>query len=584
MRPRQVEDGAVPGRPSATTERIALLALMLASAVVGVFYWRPVLVLAKPDEHAHLLYVYEVQQGALFPEGSPAPRGIWRIDERHQPPLYYWLGALITLPSRPADPRTWVEENPFFLYRAPQGNAARALPRRAGAPFLFAVRAASWLLGLLVLAGTYRAARPLFSPPARLAAVATVGFLPSFLFLQGATNNSALAAVWSALAFSELVLMWCRGVTPPRVLRLSLWLTLGMSTRVDALFLYPAVGLVALRECKARRRGCWLVTAAALAGVLGSTPLYWRHWWRHRDVTVVSILVPRPVPLDWGTFLTLEVQRLFKTAVISVGEGFALAPDTYYVPVAVLLAVALLGLANGLRRAAARPALGFLAASFLPVFAAGLLGSRWFYMDAPRYWLTYATPAILLAVAGYVGAWPRRVRGWALAGWAGVWWLVTVLTITRVVWPLYVPRSAFPAAVPLAVFGEHIVLHRADMRALPGGLEISLTWEATGPVAENWAVFVHAVAPDGRIVAQEDTHPLYGAYPTSWWEPGKAFVDPHHITWPEAYEGPVALYVGLYRPDTGARLPARRPDGTRWPNDAVLIGRADVEPRSGGEH
>lgn len=568
------ERAAQRGR-TATAERAAVLALMIASSLVGVFFWRPVLVLAKPDEHAHLLYVHEVQKGAFLPRPSPAPNGIWRVDERYQPPLYYWLTALVTFPSRSSDPRRWIDPNPFFLYRAPQGNAARALPRRVGAPFLFALRAASWLLGLLVLAGTYRAAKPLFSPPARVAAVAAVGLLPSFLFLQSAANNSALAAVWAALAFAELLVMWRHGVTPRRALRLGLWLAVGLWTRADALLLYPAVALLALREWKDRRRGYRLLIGAGIAGALVAAPVYARNWWQHRDVIGASFLAPRPEPLAWGTFFSLELQRLFKTAVISVGEGFALAPDIYYTPVMALLIVALLGLVNGVRRAADRPALGFLAASFLPVFGAGLLASRWFYMDAPRYWLTYATPAVLLAVAGYTRAWPRWARGAALAGWVIVWWLVAMLTVVRVVWPLYVPRPASPAAVPLAVFGKQVVLHRAAVQTLPDGLEISLTWEATGPVAENWAVFVHAVAPDGRIVAQEDTHPLYGAYPTSWWKPGMAFVDPHRIVWPEAYEGPVALYVGLYRPDTGARLPARRPDGARWPNDAVFIGRAN---------
>jgi uncharacterized membrane protein len=88
------------------------------------------------------------------------------------------------------------------------------------------------------------------------------------------------------------------------------------------------------------------------------------------------------------------------------------------------------------------------------------------------------------------------------------------------------------------------------------GLQLVLYWQAHTLVSENYTVFVHVVGPDGRIVAQRDTPPDNGAYPTRRWAAGEVVADRIQVPLPDGLPvGPLEVLVGMYRPDTGQRLP-----------------------------
>jgi hypothetical protein len=100
---------------------------------------------------------------------------------------------------------------------------------------------------------------------------------------------------------------------------------------------------------------------------------------------------------------------------------------------------------------------------------------------------------------------------------------------------------------------------------------VRLHWQSTQEVGADFAVFVHLVAEDGRIIAQHDGTPEGGFYPTSAWAPGEVVVDEHRLDLPaEQVPGDYRLLVGLYRPDTAERLPVLGADG--WPvGDHVVL-------------
>jgi hypothetical protein len=86
-------------------------------------------------------------------------------------------------------------------------------------------------------------------------------------------------------------------------------------------------------------------------------------------------------------------------------------------------------------------------------------------------------------------------------------------------------------------------------------LSVSLLWEASQPVAENYIVFVHLLDEMGQIVTQNDDLPRAGAYPIPWWQPGVVVEDVHPLALPpDLPEGVYQLVVGLYRPEDGVRL------------------------------
>jgi hypothetical protein len=109
------------------------------------------------------------------------------------------------------------------------------------------------------------------------------------------------------------------------------------------------------------------------------------------------------------------------------------------------------------------------------------------------------------------------------------------------------PYSAPPA--PLAQFRGGPQLVGAQVQ----GTRVRLTWYAPQKLDADYAVFVHALR-DGASVAQHDGDPAGGQYPMSQWRPGDMVIDEHVLSgaWDAKHD---QIVVGLYRRDTGERLP-----------------------------
>ncbi|MDY7041908.1 MAG: glycosyltransferase family 39 protein, partial [Chloroflexota bacterium] len=95
---------------------------------------------------------------------------------------------------------------------------------------------------------------------------------------------------------------------------------------------------------------------------------------------------------------------------------------------------------------------------------------------------------------------------------------------------LYVVFTASPAEADVAPevhFAEGVTLvgHEVEV-GTDGALRVSLRWQATETITTDYIVFVHLL-DDGRILAQSDTRPGEGYYPTSWWRPGDVVLDEH---------------------------------------------------------
>ncbi|MGC8878296.1 MAG: ArnT family glycosyltransferase [Anaerolineae bacterium] len=132
-------------------------------------------------------------------------------------------------------------------------------------------------------------------------------------------------------------------------------------------------------------------------------------------------------------------------------------------------------------------------------------------------------------------------------------WLTTVKLIPWE-WPQVVPTH------PLSVrLGEVIHLLGYDLALADNGATgryiLTLYWEALGRPAADYTIFIQ-VWDGQRQVAGFDGRPLGGDYPTDWWEEGERIVDPHQIDLSRLPAGHYHMRVGMYRLDTGERLPA----------------------------
>jgi hypothetical protein len=107
-------------------------------------------------------------------------------------------------------------------------------------------------------------------------------------------------------------------------------------------------------------------------------------------------------------------------------------------------------------------------------------------------------------------------------------------------------------------------------------LDLTLFWQASTRIPEDYTVFVHLVGADGELAFGNDKPPLDGDWPTHAWEPGYTVRDGHPLSLPEDLApGVYELRVGLYRPGDGWRLPVTGPDGGVRDN-AIILGRVVI--------
>jgi hypothetical protein len=103
-------------------------------------------------------------------------------------------------------------------------------------------------------------------------------------------------------------------------------------------------------------------------------------------------------------------------------------------------------------------------------------------------------------------------------------------------------------------------------------MALRLFWQALQKPEDDFTVFVHLTGADGRVLAQVDSQPRHGSYPTSLWDRGETVEDEHVLALPsDLPPGPYGVKVGLYRLRTLERLPVFDAGGGRMPNDEVPL-------------
>jgi len=123
-----------------------------------------------------------------------------------------------------------------------------------------------------------------------------------------------------------------------------------------------------------------------------------------------------------------------------------------------------------------------------------------------------------------------------------------------------------PAAKPVAFFDRKLVLIRAESHVEGSVLVLRLVWQLNKPLDGMPTVFIHIADSSGAVVAQGDGDPIGGLYPFYLWQPNRMVEDIRYITLPGS--GPYTIYVGVWLPTTGKKLPTDPP----YPDDRVPIG------------
>ncbi len=572
-----------------------LLIVLAVFFLLATAYNVAVPVLEKPDEKWHYPYLQNIAHGKGLPVYG---QGAWN-QEGGQGPLYYALAAVATFWVDDSDFDILARWNPFYTPledRRRDDNPNRFIhagrevwPYRGATLALHLARQVSVLMGLAAVLGTYLVVWEIFPGRRALAtgAAAVVAFNPMFLFIASAVSNDVTVAATASFAAWAALRLALRDDPLVRQAALTgLFLGLALLSKTSAVALGPAIGGVLVYRAWRERTWRTLLAGGLVVAVvtLAVSGWWYLHNWRlYGDPLGMAVWLqhfgvrdPKPALLDLlPEFDGLEMSywAVFGWRDMVVDRWLY---DLFFVADRLALAGWLVGLARALRLCwrnrtislNSTIGLGLIWVWLLAAFAALLRYMQLIWANHGRLLFPAAAAVGVVIFIGWRLWLPRRVTPW-LAVLAGVGLAVlSILCLWGYIVPAYAPPPRLTEAQIEAIphrldveFGGVLRLLGYDLAGdavQPGDvLEVTLYWQAIAATEQDYAVFVHLLDEHDLMVAQKDTHPGLGRFPTSRWQPGDAIADTYRLAVPKTAYAPSAgpLEVGLYLPQTGQRLP-----------------------------
>lgn len=136
-------------------------------------------------------------------------------------------------------------------------------------------------------------------------------------------------------------------------------------------------------------------------------------------------------------------------------------------------------------------------------------------------------------------------------------WSTSSITLGHLVvepWPLVTDLPKAQTVIE-ANFGDIAQLYGYDAQLSATELDLTLYWQAQTQPTASYLVFVHLLDANGNVVTQADRIPVDGLRPSKSWRPGEVLADSYKLAITSEATPPFQLFVGLYQPDDGQRLP-----------------------------
>ena len=560
----------------------------------------------------------------------------------HHPPLYYGLAALVTAGINTGRDICYAPEtNPFWAYRfwdVGVDNKNQYLhgldesfPWHGEALAVHLARFVNTLIGAGVVYLTWLIALTIWpqKPAMALGSMAFVAFNPMFVYMSAAINNDVIAAFSGAAVTLACVRLLVDEKGLSRRWGVIFGLLYGMAllskfnlamigVLVATAVTYKAYSTQKGKDAKERQKiwRLWLEIGLISAGVTALIAGWWfvRNQMLYGEPTGVERLtelwgVRDPMsPDSWGTAV-FELPYAWSSLWGRFGYGQIPLPNIIYNALKWVAGFAFIGLVIPFAVRNTKYELRIAKHKTVPILFL-LLNVMLFFVVLFSYLLISpagpmgrfffpALPSFAILIFYGLSNWGEVASGkgqvakdkWGLA--IGVNLLMATLTLVAFTGYLY-PAYHVPAFesdnvtyIPInAQFDSFVTLlgyNLSNKELKPGEfVDIDLYWRVDSSPPGNYLQFVHLMNKDGIMIAQRDTHPGNGRYPSMNWQSGDQFRDTIRLYIPEtAYAPDLAdLTLGLYAPPpNGYRLGISHDD--KFIGDALSLGQISISPNVG---
>ncbi len=599
--------------------RLPLILILAAYAVLALAYAWATPPLEASDELWHFGLIQHLAETGELPVQAPGVETPWE-QEGSQPPLYYFIAALLVQPLDRSDFDAVRQPNPHAYAGVPGavGNKNLVLhdtphpPLQGTALAVYAIRLFSMALGAVTVSAVYAAARVLAEglpgafPRQRamlpLLAAGLTAFNPMFLFISASANNDTLVTALNSLIVWQTLLLLRDGFTPRRSVGIALLVALASLSKLSALALLPALGLAALWTAYRRRDGRGLLFfGVCVAGVWALLA----GWWYLRNLTLygelfgtgtmAAVAGVRETPFTLQTLLD-EFQGFRFTYWGVFGGVNILTFRWFYDVMDIITLLGLVGLALHLWRARSDHAYTGRVLLLGLIVLTGVGGviawTAQTYASQGRLLFPFvaaASPLLALGLAELTARVSRNAGQATAAVGVSAFALFALIVPFASIAPQYAPPAPL-AALPesarpvYARFGDAALIgyETPDRRYAPGdAVPITVYWQVLAPAERDLSLYLHAVLADGSVIGKVDSYPGGGRLRTTTWQPGAIYADTYAIPLDATAEGASTLRVsvGWWHYPTESYIAAVREDGQ--PITAVMLDAGAFVGRTG---
>ena len=561
------------------------LAILFIYTILAVIYSFSVPAWEAPDEIAHYAFIKHLRQTGKLPVQT-----IGQLGEAHQPPLYYVLATIASLPADISGNVGAFRGNSQFVWAGQGGNevnaaihgSAETFPFRQQALALHLARAASVLMGLGTVAFTIKIGWDVF--PNRLGigllAAALVAFNPQFLFISSVLSNDNLlifivvGASWQTLQAAQKPDKWYMW------LFVGLWLAAAILTKLSGAAIVLAVGIF-LIGFSFHKRSIKLLIHSGI--VISITIVLISGWWFVRNQILYSDPLginifeqiyaanARQSPLQWH-----DMRHFFTTQFRSYWGIFGWmnlpSPAWFFTAVRGLLLVSIAGLGiftvRGQLKIMSVRQKGSLAFLLLVIVMQEIIIfnmiTRCNTTCYQGRFLLPATASMAFFVAlGFFSLKPRQLSHFFVIGTPLFLLIAAVFMLLQVIQPAYTTPTLskwnlwFVQNKTEVTFSPYFSLEGYQAEESGTEIELTLYWQARANPDFDYSVFIHLLDENEILIAQTDgaLGETIGHLPTAWDE-GDIIADTRLLTPPPDFSSKnYTVRVGIYNWATGERLP-----------------------------